>query len=162
MALVHTNFGVLLAKKRGEGFEAPPKLLCLDPGETTGWAVFENGELTKQGQTRTVDDWWAIHNLVKEINPSHVVFENYRVYAHKLERHSNSEVFTLRLVGVIEYLCDVYLGIPRMDQMAHQAKGFVTDEKLKAWGMYSKGQRHARDAVRHGVYYLLFDKSLDV
>jgi hypothetical protein len=45
--------------------------------------------------------------------------------------------------------------------MAHQAKGFVTDEKLKAWGFYQKGVRHARDSIRHACYFLLFDKSLD-
>lgn len=41
-------------------------------------------------------------------------------------------------------------------QMAAQAKGFVDDDKLKAWGFWIKGKKHARDAIRHGVYYLLF------
>lgn len=89
-----------------------------------------------------------------------VIYENYRVYAHKLERHSNSEVYTLRLVGVIEYLCDVKHKIPYYNQMAQQAKGFVTDDKLKKWGYYRQGLRHARDAIRHGCYFLLFDKEL--
>lgn len=160
--VVFNNFQVLLNMKRGQGFKAPERLLCLDPGHTTGWSLFENGNLTASGQVATMADGWpSIDDLFNDIQPTHVVFENYRVYAHKLDRHSNSEVYTLRLVGVIEYLCDVKFGIPRIDQMAHQAKGFVTDEKLKAWGFYKRGEKHARDAIRHGVYALLFSKELD-
>ena len=34
-------------------------------------------------------------------------------------------------------------------------KGFVTDAKLKEWGMWDIGHKHARDACRHCVYYLV-------
>lgn len=155
-------FTELLVKRRGPDFKAPKRLLVLDPGETTGWAVFENGKLTAAGQGRTIEGWNVIGDLFEDIHPSMVLYENYRVYAHKLERHSNSEVYTLRLVGVIEYICERAFNIPHHNQMAQQAKGFVSDEKLKAWGFWNKGQRHARDAIRHGCYFLLFDKSLEV
>lgn len=159
MAMI--GFTDLLKKRRGASFEAPERLLCLDPGETTGWAVFERGELTASGQARTIEGWEVIHDLFVDIKPTAVIYENYRVYAHKLERHSNSEVYTLRLVGVIEFICEMLFGIPHYNQMAQQAKGFVSDEKLKSWGFYKKGHRHARDAMRHGIYFLLFDKVLD-
>ena len=42
--------------------------------------------------------------------------------------------------------------------MAQQAKGFVTDAKLKEWGMWDIGHKHARDACRHCVYYLVSQK----
>lgn len=155
------SFSDLLVKRRGTDWKPPERLLCLDPGHTTGWCIFENGELTAAGQALTqAEGWKCIDALFDDTQPTMVIFENYRVYAHKLERHSNSEVYTLRLVGVIEYLCDIKLGIPRYNQMAHQAKGFVTDDKLKAWGLYKSGLKHARDAIRHGIYFLLFDKSL--
>mgnify|MGYP003812934245 CR=1 FL=1 len=154
-------FMELLKKRRGEAFVPPKRLLCLDPGETTGWAVFEDAKLTASGQATTAaSGWHEIDRLFSDIQPTMVVYENYRVYAHKLERHSNSEVYTLRLVGVIEYLCEVKHGILYYNQMASQAKGFVTDDKLKQWGMYQIGHRHARDAIRHGCYFLLFDKAL--
>lgn len=153
-------FEELLRKHRGPDFKAPERLLCLDPGETTGYALFENGKPTVVEQARTVDNWLVIGRLFANIGPTMVIYENYRVYEHKLQRHANSEVFTLRLVGVIEYLCDVIHVIPRYNQMAHQAKGFVTDDKLKAWNFYQPAKRHGRDAIRHGCYFLLFDKSL--
>lgn len=132
-------------------------------GETTGWAVFEDGILTASGQlSNKVEGWHSVDKLFDDVQPNMVLYENYRVYAHKLERHSNSEVYTLRLVGVIEYLCEVKHQVPWYNQMAQQAKGFVSDEKLQRWGMYQRGQKHARDAIRHGIYFLLFDKSLDV
>lgn len=154
-------FTELLHKRRGGDFKAPERLLCLDPGETTGWTLFEAGNLTATGQTRTIDGWNVIHQLFEDTKPTMVVFENYRVYAHKLERHSNSEVYTVRLIGVIEFMCEMLYGIPHYNQMAQQAKGFVSDEKLKAWGFYKKGSRHARDSMRHGIYFLLFDKNLE-
>lgn len=161
MALIYTDFLQLLMKKRGEQFTPPERLLCLDPGHTTGWSVFENGKLTASGQAATMEEGWdCIDKLFDDIQPTMVIYENYRVYAHKLERHSNSEVYTLRLVGVIEYLCDVKHKIPQYNQMAHQHKGFVTDEKLKAWNMYQRGMKHARDSIRLGVYFLLFSKEL--
>lgn len=139
------------------------RLLCLDPGETTGWALFVNGELTESGQAKTLEGGWReIHDLFEYICPTFVVYENYRVYGHKLERHANSEVYTLRLVGVIEYLCEVVYGISWHNQMAAQAKGFATDEKLKKWNMYQTGKKHARDAIRHGIYYLLFTHPREV
>lgn len=154
-------FHELLAMRRGSEWIPPKRLLCLDPGETTGWSVFEDGQLVRCGQAHTIEGYHIIHNLFCDIVPSMVIYENYRVYAHKLERHSNSEVYTLRLIGAIEYLCDMTYQVPRYNQMAQQAKGFVTDEKLKAWGYYQKGQRHSRDSMRHGCYFLLFDKSLE-
>jgi hypothetical protein len=156
------SFGEILKKRRGPEWIAPARLLCLDPGHTTGWSVYENGKLTTEGQAATMAEGWkCIDQLFLDVQPTMVVYENYRVYAHKLERHSNSEVYTLRLVGVIEYLCEVKCQIPFYNQMAQQAKGFMTDDKLKKWGMYNRGMRHARDAVRHGGYFLLFSKELD-
>ena len=33
--------------------------------------------------------------------------------------------------------------------------------KLKKWNMYRKGERHARDAIRHGAHFLLFGKNTE-
>jgi hypothetical protein len=58
-------------------------------------------------------------------------------------------------MGAIEYIAfDQELQLHK--QMANLAKGFVTDKKLHDWGLYQIGKQHARDAIRHAVYYLLF------
>jgi len=153
----------------GDPSRIPSRLLCLDPGETTGWAFFNQGELDQWGQIETVTmdkqpNWNELENLIYNSCPSHVVCEDYRVYAHKLERHSNSQVVTLRLIGGIDLLCHQNYriesypnrsSIPIHYQMAAQAKGFITDDRLKAWDMWKDGMRHSRDAIRHGLYYLI-------
>lgn len=137
----------------------PEVLLCLDPGHTTGYCVFRRGILTVAGQIRTVNqddsiNWSDVRLLMDNIKPTHVVMEDYRVYSHKLERHSFSRVPTLRLIGAIDYLC-WERNVPTFYQMATSHKGFVTDEKLKRWGLYEQGQRHSRDSMRAGLYFLI-------
>lgn len=153
------TFQSLYNKRRcGEDIAKGTRLLALDPGETTGWAFFVDGELTKWGQAPTkLEGWSAIEEVFGALKPTHVVAENYRVYEHKLKQHANSEVYTLRLIGVIDYIC-FKRNIPITYQMAQSAKGFCTDSKLKTWGYWKEGMKHARDAVRHGCYYLLFNK----
>lgn len=163
------DFKTLLQRHKGKDFVAPERLLCLDPGHTTGVALFVNGELSHCEQVATVIKttlgtkllWENLLDLFVRTNPTAVVCENYRVYQHKLKQHSNSSVETLRVIGGIDLLCGLgwegHEPVPIKYQMASQAKGFVTDEKLKSWGMWQKGMRHSRDAVRHGCYYLLFD-----
>ena len=137
--------------------EIPDLLVSLDPGETTGWAMFKDGLLTDSGQIPTLTCRAELMSLIEIAYPDVLVCENYRIYEHKLKRHANQEVYTLRLIGAIDYVC-THHQIPIVYQMASLAKGFVTDNKLKSWGMWKRGQRHARDAIRHGIYYLLCGK----
>lgn len=151
---------VLASVYKNSPLAIPERLLCLDPGETTGWAEFRNGELTDWGQIATYDkiekkiNWDVIDHLMASIRPTHIICENYRVYAHKLERHSFSEVPTLRIIGGFEFL-GYWQGVRVDYQMAVQAKGFVTDDRLCKWGFWKENMRHSRDAIRHGIYYLL-------
>lgn len=153
------NWRILLDKVRGSK-KIPNNLLCLDPGETTGWCVFSQGKLTDSGQTETIDAQGEIlHDNLQELIvtncPTHILCEDYRIYEHKLQRHSFSPVLTLRLIGAIDHIAWSNR-ISINYQMAAQAKGFVTDDKLKNWNFWQQGMRHARDAIRHGCYFLLF------
>ena len=140
------------------------RLLALDPGETTGVVGIEANEDAinpfHQDQVKTWPITSGIDNitgLLDLIQPKAVVFERYAVYEWKTDQHSWSEIPTLQLIGAIKTLC--YLRqIPIYQQTAQVAKQFVTDEKLEQWGLYKKGQKHSRDAMRHACYYLLFGK----
>ena len=161
------TFKELLVRSRGSENQAPHRLLCLDPGHDTGWALFVDGELTEWGQEHTVVDrhghnegtvdWRAMEHIFNITTPTTVVFENYRVYSSKSDRHINSEVLTVRIIGGIDYLCWKY-NTPVYNQMAFQHKGFCTDKKLKMWGYWQEGMRHSRDAIRIGCFWLLFNK----
>lgn len=149
--------------KKVKPFEG--SLLAFDPGQTTGWAFFRSSEddifLEEVGQA----DTWPMANCIPNLTylynvkkPLKVVHEVYRVYSWKTEDHTWSDVPTLHVIGCIETLC-IQQHITYESQTAQIAKNFCTDERLKDWGMYAKGQRHARDAIRHGCYYLLFGSS---
>lgn len=135
------------------------KLLALDPGETTGWAFFQGEDLIESGQVKgmTVPECYVqLSKIIDKMYPHFIVIEDYKVYGWKTKDHAWSELFTPRLIGALEcYISGVGCFMFRK-QMAQQAKGFCTDDKLKAWGLWPEG-RHARDAVRHAVYYLLFE-----
>ena len=155
------KYDVLLASiNNKKGVSIPEILLAFDPGETTGCCVFKNGRPVEFRQLPTVNkktrdyEWDIIEEFIDEINPDAVIIENYRIYAHKLDQHSSSDVPTLQLIGAIKYMLHKR-NIPFKLQMAQQAKGFVTDAKLKEWGMWDIGHKHARDACRHCVYYLV-------
>lgn len=136
-------------------------LLALDPGQTTGYAFFKGGILIKSGQLSTPNPEKATINIrhllsVEGFTPDFLVHESYRIYAWKLAQHSNSEVVTSQIIGSIKTLCTLQ-HIPYGAQTAQVAKQFCTDDKLRHWDFWIVGEQHARDAIRHGVYFLLFN-----
>lgn len=138
------------------------RLLSLDPGETTGCCLFcadqDEAILAYANQIKTWPLEVGVLNLAKlieELKPAKIVFESYQVYEWKADDHSWSQIPTVQIIGCIKTLC-IQLNIPYTTQTAQVAKGFCSDAKLKEWGFYQIGLKHARDAIRHGCYYLLF------
>lgn len=147
--------------KKAKPDYVPPKIiLALDPGETTGVAVFENGQLVDASQldTSTVTPTGvdALLPILEELQPDLVVYEDYRVYGWKSDTHAWSGLHTPQFIGAIKTLCHLQ-GIPTYTQMAQQPKQFCTDKRLKEWDYYLPSKKHARDAVRHGTYFMLFN-----
>lgn len=132
--------------------------LCLDPGETTGWALFHGTDFITCGQWVTPDP----ASMASEMKAQRavwgldrIVFEEYRVRGNKYKEHVGSEVVTIQNIGAIHVVADE-LGIPTFKQSAGIAKAFATDSKLRRWGLYQVGKRHANDAIRHGCRWILF------
>jgi hypothetical protein len=136
------------------------RIVGIDPGECTGICCFEGPRLLDASQlkTKTPDDGAAqIAEYLVKYQPQAIVIESYRVYAWKTKDHAWNSMHTSQLIGAIKYLCSLKdPPILVIEQTAQIAKGFCTDDKLKAWDLYQKGQRHSRDAIRHAIYYLLF------
>jgi len=142
--------------RRGpEGWSPPNRLLAIDPGETAGWAVFDNGTFGKSGEAGPEHTMVEMYEVIMDFDPDVLVVEAYRIYGWKAKQHAWSELFTPRLIGSIELTAELN-DIPMHMQMAQSAKGFCSDQKLRDWGFYTTGKPHIRDAVRHGCYWLLF------
>ena len=162
------DFNELLAKTRkvkGLPKHPPYVLLSLDPGETTGYAIWsvtpDIVNLVEAGQEITwpMDEATKVFQkmigAVPKETPLIIVHEAYNVYAHKLQQHTHSNVPTLRVIGSIETFASMARR-PVFTQTAQVAKAFCTDSNLLSWGFYAKGKKHARDAIRHGAYFVLF------
>lgn len=147
-------------------------VLCLDPGETTGWSLFGGGELIEWGQEATGTEPALMADFVNSIEAAYhsvldwpdglerIVYEEYRVRGNKAQEHIGSEVVTIQHIGAIKVVANE-LGLKLVKQSAGMAKGFASDRKLRAWGLYQTGLRHANDSIRHGVYWHLFSYRKD-
>jgi hypothetical protein len=143
------------SRKSQPEWKSPRILLCLDPGDTTGYAIFEAGVLVDGGQIPGTDQ--NMERLILLRKPSVIVCEQFVNYPWKQASLAWSTNKTSKLIGVLEFICRK-AKIPFHLQTAQLAKGFVTDKLLKEWGYYNVVKRHMNDATRHGCYYLLFHK----
>lgn len=141
----------------------PYHIIGLDPGETTGvsiWSRAESQFLVTPHQINTSTMEWGVDRFSELIQPSPgslIIMEGYRVYAWKLKEHSFSSLFVPRLIGCVETLCRLRR-VPLVIQSAQKGKSFVTDDRLKEWGLYIPGSPHANDATRHVCQVLLFEE----
>lgn len=153
------EFSELVRKSRTSGVPVySGTLLSLDPGHTTGYAIFKDLELIESGQldTKEQEEWInTLKPLFQKHRYTEVVFEDYRVYKWRVQQHAHSELHTSKLIGAIQAVC-LYEGLTYHKQPASVAKDFCNDQKLREWGFYVEGQRHARDAIRHGCYFIMF------
>lgn len=126
-----------------------PAYLALDPGETTGWALFdETGQIIKYGQYyQHQQTEWLTENLTSELKA--VICEEYRNYNAQKKWSRNQ---TSKNEGAIELLCEMRK-VPFFLQRAN-----VKSIGYKWAGLGSAPSNHAishqYDAVAHGTYWL--------
>lgn len=134
--------------------------IALDPGGTTGWALWRGAMFMESGQIdcgRTMETQLVgVRKLVAmfmEYEMKFAVIEDFllRGTPGTTDRVGLAPVHvTCLLVGMLD-------GLGRTThtalQLASVAKPVMTDARLKKKGMYVKGP-HARDAVRHGLMYM--------
>ena len=153
-------------------------ILAFDPGGTTGWSLIV---LPKLWGTKSVFLWpqdlilrnrirWhhgefdcivnednAVANMIKLIDewPSAaVVVEDFILRSNRNEM-SRELLSPVRITAKIEH--HLWKNKRKMWlQMPSQAKTVSSDERLKAWGVYTSegGLQHARDADRHVMLFI--------
>lgn len=133
-------------------------ILSIDIGETTGYTFSRNSKILESDQITFYNKkdilFSQIEYLLMKHSISYAICESYRVYSHKLKTHANSDIVTLRMIGIIQYIC-FKMAIPLKFQSASEAKTIVTDSRLKECNLFLKGKRHARDSIRHTILFLL-------
>lgn len=119
-------------------------ILAVDPGGTTGWAYWKDGEFTSGEES----DW--LYWLCEGGSPfedivHHLVIEKYTITAKTAKLSQQTDA--LRCTGALE--CHAWAFTQVHWQTPAEAKSFSTDFKLKRIGWYRPGKGHANDAARH-------------
>lgn len=141
------------------------KIIAIDPGETTGICAFDSGELISATQLDTAslsDAYYSIRQYCVTIfssdqlsPPTKIVCEDYEIYAHKLKQHTWAKLHTPKVIGICAAIA-YDLNSIFITRLASNPKSFVTDVYLRQNNLYIKGKRHARDAVRHAIYEVIY------
>jgi hypothetical protein len=134
-----------------------PEVLSLDPGVTTGWALWSCGSLLGAGEYDEV----ATGNLIDHFTKTGgvVVCEAYIITAETLRR--SRQTASLELIGVAKHFARTR-DCTFVMQTASSAKKFCTDDRLRAAGWKQRGLGHADDALRHLCTYLVKNKLMEV
>lgn len=159
------------------------RVIGLDPGGTTGWATYTAEYIPNPNTTGPADRYefhseeWACGQLGP--GPHHDALWSFLELQAVSQTVIACESFEFRQgkqrAGIVLDSCE-YIGIVklfveqrqrslpnnfRMDlvmKTAGQAKSFITDDKIKKLGLWYPGHRHAMDAYRHLLHFLLINE----
>jgi hypothetical protein len=131
----------------------PSLLLAVDPGVTTGVAMWEQGANVYMAE---IEDQLRFCDLAEralriQYRDMVVVCESFRVTMETAKK--SQQPASLEIIGCLRWLCHTY-GAEFVLQTPADAKAFSTDEKLKKADLYRPGQGHANDAARHAYLWL--------
>lgn len=147
--------------------------LTVDPGETTGFTVWRGEKRIFSGQLPMwefldeVYDWCSTgqwphdlgnHDGLADCGLGAMICEDWALYPWKLTNHQMDwdKCRTARAIGALELLTRVY-GQPFILQAAaiKEAAQAAGAESLYVEPVHEN--RHANDAIQHGVYYLAME-----
>ena len=140
-------------------------IIALDPGGTTGWASarfdYTPGlPLNRVTFACTQFDKPQHHlQLWRAIRDEHQATDDLIIVSESFEYRANSRAGLVldskEYIGVAKLFSQLHDTL-YVEQTAAKAKGFVKDEHIKKLGLWSPSQRHAMDAYRHLLYFMIF------
>lgn len=161
-----------------------PRVLAIDPGGVTGWAVvwfdpevivnksiavdkavvaWQAGVIAggENGQIDQILGMMKRHGVsnYEETGEMALVVEDFQL---RTQIRSREVLSPVRLTAALDYV--LYKGVKcrdgqvryyqRVPQQATDAMNVVTDARLRMWDMYLPGPDHPRDATRHALLWL--------
>jgi hypothetical protein len=127
------------------------RLVAFDPGGTTGICTWQDG-VWSLSQIGPGPHYLGLWDRLHLLRPDTIICESFEFRQSK--QRDNINLISREYIGVVR-LFGILYDTPVVFQTASAAKSFVSDEKLKVMGLYEVGQRHANDATRHMVLYLV-------
>lgn len=125
-------------------------LLTVDPGKTTGWAIWDREQ--RRFEDSGEHDFESFCRIAKTHLSTHghcttVICERFTITANTAK---NSQApWSLEVIGVMRWLCRLHHAEFGKMQQPSAAMTFATNERLKQIDWYVVGADHERDARRH-------------
>jgi serine/threonine protein kinase HipA of HipAB toxin-antitoxin module len=144
------------------------KVLGVDPGTTTGMSIVEFGAGAPFHLWHTELPWpEAAAEAMRQIEhlerfPGSVaVCEEYTLTARSAQRGQKGADDAMGMNGWIRGLC-LFRDVDLAPSQKPAGKRSVTDDALKASGLWLRGRRHANDATRHALLYGMKKRLFDL
>lgn len=136
------------------------RVIGLDPGGTTGWATVsrtrepsdETWQFGQLGPNEHHEELFAFLEM-SIVQETVIVCESFEFRQNR--QRDNINLMSKEYIGVVKLLDQERNNVKTVFQTAAMAKGFVSDKKIKAMGLWQPGYKHAMDATRHAIYYLV-------
>ncbi len=133
------------------------RVIALDPGVTTGYAV---GLISDEGKMVVVtgqEKWTHLElwGFFEDNLPDILITERFEF---RNKARSGLELFSRELIGVTHLYHQMYMNleIPLVTQMPSVIGGFFSDKQLKKDLIYKEGRPHSNDAARHLLHWFQF------
>jgi hypothetical protein len=140
----------------------------IDGGVTTGWAaigvsrasIFDNepGGI-QEWESGQIDGPFsgqviALASIIKRFSPVAIITEGFDPKADNRTEAFWSPIIVNSMLIFANHLGMTGPMTTMHEQMPGLAKSTATDPRLRKWGLYAKGSRHARDGTRHAITFI--------
>ncbi len=150
------------------------RIIALDPGGTTGWAMWQDEPFAGAsgvwsnfviGQIGPHEHHKELNDLLglQQVHDYTIVCESFEFRKAEGFREGIS-LISREYIGVAKLFAAERMNRPVVLQTAGMGKGFIPDKakdglaanaKLKILGLYTPSMKHSNDAMRHLLYYLV-------
>lgn len=129
-------------------------VLAVDPGKTTGYALWIPPNDIQAGQAEFFDflvrtEAW----LLQYGQQTKVVAERFIINQGTVK--NTQAPWSLEVIGALRYLALKHGSGELVMQSPSDAKRFSSDDRLKRLDWWQRGQGHANDALRHLLLFLV-------
>jgi len=131
--------------------ERPVIIVVFDPGGTTGCIVMEtdSGEILHHEQFPM---WQNVSEVIFRFQPKVVLCEDFRLFIKNVTSLANSVLLPVKVIGVIQYLCECY-GLDLVMQMPTAQKAPLAQKSV-----FKTLNTHEKSAYLHARYFCLRHK----
>ena len=132
------------------------KILCLDPGESTGWVLGTEEKAIRGGTCKR--NHLEVAQLIKDERPDIIVLERFNLYPGMAKSLAWNSFYPCEVIGVIKYVCsDPLSPIPVVEQAPSVKKyfgGFQQDWDELLSKHKGSCTEHTKDAYMHLRYFM--------